>query len=972
MASDMQRIKCGLLNVQSARNKTFEIREIINSQQLDFYAITETWLTDFDSAVMKEMTPVTHSFLHNSRRDGRGGGVGLFVSNAMKKVKKCEPPSYNSFELLQVECDTNGNKLTIITVYRPPSTSLSLFIEEFGLYLETIDMVSMNIIVWGDFNLWLDDPEARYVQHFIDMISVFNLANVVDRPTSICGHIIDLVLIDRSGELVRELHVDDLCSLSPVHKFVSFSISLKLNRKQFKQINFRSTRNLNCDTLLKQMCDRIMERYGELCNHGSVIECHLCLYSIYNAVMKEEYENMCPAVEKRIEVKDNAPWYNEEIRRAKTIKKRKERLWRRHRTEERRVEFTRARNYVKRLIEIRKRNFYKERTEQAGPNIHKLYKILDDLTGNKKKQKLPEGYVDSELANEFLQFFENKIRRIVSAFSRSDSVVSGNEHISEPEVKLTVFQTVTESTVKDVITRAKYTHCANDPMPISIFDGNVNFGRLITIMTKMVNASISEGVFPNSEKQAIIKPILKGDLDPQLLSSFRPVSNLTFQSKVLESVLLIQLTDHLNKVGAIHDNQSAYRNLYSTETALCTVVSDMRVLMDGGECGLLLLLDLSAAFDTVVHDTLLEICEHNGIERSALSYLKSYLEGRTYCVQIGDEFSDSLPLRRGVPQGSVLGPVLFCLYTADLSVVLERYGVKFKLYADDTQFYLSVTNIQEAEAHLGAILEDIRQWMESRQLRLNEDKTECLFVGREIDYGRLGVQSLTVNNIDIPMSKCVKNLGVLLDSELMMRDQIKHIVQVAGYHLKNLAFVRKYLDENIMKKLVHNHVMSKLDYCNSIYYGLPNYLLKKLQLIMNRAARLIKGRSRRERITPALIQLHWLPIKARIIYKQCVMVYQALKYGKPNYICDMLVSFRVDTDIALRHSTEVDRLLEPRFHREAGRRAFMNSAPRLYNGLPANIKTSENISIFKRRLKTHLFTVSYDLRSETITPEFQL
>lgn len=972
MAFNTQMVKCGLLNVQSARNKTFEIRDTINDQQLDFYAITETWLTDFDSAVIKEMTPATHSFLHHPRGEGRGGGVGLFVSNSIKKVKKCKSPEYNTFELLQVQCETNGNKLTIITIYRPPSTSLSSFIDEFGLYLDTIDMVSMNIIVWGDFNLWLDDPEARYVQHFIDMISGLNLVNVVDRPTSICGHIIDLVLIDKSSDMLRELHVDDMCSLSPAHKFVSFSLALVLNRKQFKQIKFRSTRNLNCDTLLTQTCDKIMEQYGERCNHGSLIkaECHQCLYNIYNGIMREEYENMCPLVEKRVEVKDNSPWFNEEIRRAKNNKKKKERLWRRYRTEERRVEFTRARNYLKRLIEIRKRNFYKEKTEQAGPNMHKLYKILDDLTGNKKKQKLPEGYSESELANEFLHFFDNKIRRIVSAFSGNDRVVFGNEQT--PEVTLTEFRTVSESTVRDVIKRAKFTYSANDPMPISLFDGNVNFGRLITITTNMVNASISEGVFPKSEKQAIIKPILKGNLDPQSLGSFRPVSNLTFQSKVLESVLLIQLTDHLNTVGVIHDNQSAYRKLYSTETALCTVVSDMRVLMDRGECGVLFLLDLSAAFDTVMHDTLLKICENIGIECVALSYLKSYLEGRSYCVQIGDTFSDSVPLKRGVPQGSVLGPVLFCLYTADLSVVLERHGVKFKLYADDTQFYMSVTNIQETEAHLSAILEDIKHWMDSRQLRLNEDKTECLFVGREMDYVRLGVQTLSVNNINISMSKCVKNLGVLLDSELMMRDQINHIVQVAGYHLRNLAFVRKYLDENSMKKLIHNHVMSKLDYCNSVYYGLPNYLLRKLQLIINRAARLIIGQSRRERITPVLIQLHWLPIKARIIYKQCVMVYQALNYGKPNYIRDMLVNFRVDTDITLRHSTEVDRLMELRFYREAGRRAFANSAPRLYNGLPANVKMSENINIFKTRLKTHLFTVSYDLEREMITPEFRL
>ncbi|XP_076061600.1 uncharacterized protein LOC143037347 [Oratosquilla oratoria] len=139
---------------------------------------------------------------------------------------------------------------------------------------------------------------------------------------------------------------------------------------------------------------------------------------------------------------------------------------------------------------------------------------------------------------------------------------------------------------------------------------------------------------------------------------------------------------------------------------------------------------------------------------------------------------------------------------------------------------------------------------------------------------------------------------------------------------------------------------------------------------MDRAARLIKGQSRRERITPVLIPLHWLPVKARIKYKKCVMVYQAMKFGSPNYLCDMLVDFQIDTDIALRHSIEVNRLLGPRFCRESGRRAFVNSAPRPYNRFPENVKMAETTTIFKKTLKTHFITASYDL--ENVEPNVKL
>ncbi|XP_076045645.1 uncharacterized protein LOC143027877 [Oratosquilla oratoria] len=433
----------------------------------------------------------------------------------------------------------------------PPAANVSLFIDEFEPYLETIDMVSTNIIVWGDFNLWLDDTKARYVQLFIETVAMFNLINILDKSTSMCGHIIDLVLVDTSSDLVRDLYVDDVCSLSPVHKLVSFNLALALNRKQVKEITFLSTRNMDYDTLLLLICDKINEQQSDLCSHSSrkISECPECLYTIYNSVVREEYEKMYPLTSKKIVVKEDSLWFSDEIRRAKNDKKKKERLWRRQQTDQRRVAYTQARNYEKKLISRRKRDFYKGKIEQAGPNMHKLYKVLDNLTGNKKKHKLPEGYSDSELANKFLYFFD-KITRIISTISNNNSVVLESEQTSE--IKLTAFQTVSESTVKDVIEKAKFTYSANDPMPISLLHG----------------------------------------------------------------------------------------------------MSDMRGILNRGECRLLILLDLSAAFDMVVHDVLLRVCEHIGIEGAALSYLKSYLEGRTYCVQIVEHNRPTAARLKGlVPSG---------------------------------------------------------------------------------------------------------------------------------------------------------------------------------------------------------------------------------------------------------------------------------------------------------------------------------
>ena len=486
----------------------------------------------------------------------------------------------------------------------------------------------------------------------------------------------------------------------------------------------------------------------------------------------------------------------------------------------------------------------------------------------------------------------------------------------------------------------------------------------------IVNLSISAKAFPVSEKHAILKPVLKGSLDSQSLSSYRPISNLSFVSKVIENVILDQLMHFLERTQVFPDNQSAYRKLYSTETALCSVVSDLLIMLDEGKCGILILLDLSAAFDTVVHSLLLKDLKDIGVECDALDYIESFLINRTYCVQIGESFSQAKVLTRGVPQGSVLGPILFCIYTIELMHLLENHGVLFQLFADDTQFYLSLGNVEDTERRINDIMVDVKRWMNSKQLKLNDNKTECLIVGRKHDLRRLNVDKLRVLENEFEVRSPVKDLGFVLDCNLSFNDQINKDVKTAGYHLRNIAFLKRYLDDKTVIMLIHNYVISRLDYCNVLYYALPNYSLKKIQSVFNRAARLIKGLSPRERITPALIEFHWLPIKARIVFKMCVLTYQALNSEKPGYLRKVLRDFRPSTAVNLRHGDDPYRLEEPRSRTNIGTRAFERSAPRLFNRLPLEIKMSPSLSVFKKRLKTHIFSDCY--QSGELNPSYRI
>ena len=428
-----------------------------------------------------------------------------------------------------------------------------------------------------------------------------------------------------------------------------------------------------------------------------------------------------------------------------------------------------------------------------------------------------------------------------------------------------------------------------------------------------------------------------------------------------------QLKVHLEKINILPENQSAYRKGHSTETALVSVSNDLLKMLDNGRCGILILLDLSAAFDTVVHELLLEDLVSIGVDDDVLKWFESYLSNRSFSVSIGTTKSESRQLTRGVPQGSVLGPILFSIYTIELSWILKRYDVQFKFFADDTQFYFVVENMLSAMEKLNNIMAEVKLWMDKKKLKLNESKTECMLIGTRRTLSNFSdFRTLYINNAEIEISKTVRNLGFVFDQQLTLRDQVQNVVKSGNYHLRNIAFIKRYLDENTLKTLVNNYVITRLDYCNSVYYNLPGCLLKRIQRIFNRAARLIMNKPPWERITPVLMKLHWLPIKARIEFKICVLTYLAQNTNRPKYLKDYLIPFGIATDVNIRHSTDKHRLFEPRANLALGTRAFEHSAPRLYNKLPLDIKDSCSVEVFKKKLKTHIFKKCFDLEEEVI------
>ena len=328
---------------------------------------------------------------------------------------------------------------------------------------------------------------------------------------------------------------------------------------------------------------------------------------------------------------------------------------------------------------------------------------------------------------------------------------------------------------------------------------------------------------------------------------------------------------------------------------------------------------------------------------------------------ISGNCSEPRELKYGVPQGSVLGPKLYTLYTQALGDLIRQHGLDYHMYADDTQVYIffrrtCTKSREQAVQRLEACLEDIRIWMDTNFLKLNSDKTEVLLFAPQRSSPDMFDISITINGVSVASSQSVRNLGVVFDRSLSMDCQVKSVVRSCFMHLRKIGRLRRCLTENALKSLVHGLITSRLDYCNAMLTGLPNNLIHSLQRVQNTAARLITGARRSDHISPILVDLHWLPIRSRIDYKVLVHTFRAINGTAPTYLSDMIGMYQPSRPL---RSGDQRLLVTPRNKTRLGERSFYCAAPRLWNSLPFSLRALPTLTSFKRALKTHLFIKAF-------------
>ena len=857
------------------------------------------------------------SFMCN--RASRGGGImAIFKENINIKQISNTKYFFKSFEMLRttITFPVENKTYQLFCIYRPPASQKNKikktdFLPEFESFLQDIYTKTENCIILGDLNVHVDDTSDSEAKAFLETLKALNLTQHVTEPTHIGGHTLDLVISKENDRNISCVSVGD-CPFGD-HSYVSTELQFSNLGPVRKILKYRNTKHFDVERFDQEVkLDGLESRLMVSSDVNDMVE-------DYNNTLKNILNKQCPLITKEIILRPHTEWYTDVIRTLKHQLRKAENTWRKSKLHVHKQIYQKLKNERNAAIQNSRKNYIKEKIISQKDNPKELYKTINGLMTHDENQHLPLHSNSTELANRFMSFFDNKITDIRSSLDVDMLAPASQNQENRPlsdDVEerphllnrscgsgMADFIPASQEEVDTLVRQSPNKTCSLDPVPTWIIK---KCSRIfVPILTLIVNASLSTGSVPPNLKQAIITPLIKQpSLDKDCLKNYRPVSNLSFLSKLIERIISKRLHMYLSLNSFFSKFQSAYRQNHSTETALTRIYNDIVEYLDKGNSVVLILLDLSAAFDTIDQHMLLDrLKSYFKLSGNVLNWFKSYLTERTQSVIINNfNMSETNVLRFGVPQGSVLGPLLYTLYTKPLCDLIESFDIDFHMYADDTQLYcpFNKNNLINVIENAENCVKAVKHWMTLNKLKINDDKTEIIQISKKSSKscGKPIIKSFNLPSTTvIPATASIKNLGVLFDERLDMNDHITKQIQNCNFFLLAISKIRMFLDKETTNMLVCSLILSRLDYCNSMLIGLPSNVLERLQKVQNKAARITSLSKARDHITPVLKNLHWLPISKRIEYKVLCYIYKCLNESAPSYLQELISQYKPSREL---------------------------------------------------------------------------
>ena len=904
-------------------------------------------MTTQHNHITAELGEKGYGIYHFNRESKRGGGVALIYKNQYKFIKG-KSFCHESFECILVSlASPSSRQVNFIVVYRYCEISPTLFFTEFYNLIENLSLTLKNLVVIGDFNIHVNETFNPVIAKFNDILASFNFDQLVEGPTHKLGNTLDLVITNACDTEIRDLHID-FTSKSD-HAYVFFKVGQLLEASVRKTITRSNFKNVNLESFKADIAVHVENYVSHVSNSDSTDFCQ----SVNNF---NEFCNTCVSdhvttKQVKVDATSKPKWIDHEFVTTRANRRKLYKRWKRTRNEEDRINFEIARRNTQKMSVEKRSSFYATAIENCSNSHKELFRLCKNLQDKSNNSKLPSFTSPEQMANKFNNYFIGKIENIRSNFSVKSKPDIGNGMDNCAQRLMSEFRPVTCEEVKKIILSKPIKTAPQDPLPAILLKNCID--EVLPALTHIVNASLSTGSM-DGLKDAVIIPLLKKPgLDPEVLKNYRPVSNILYLSKLIEREVLLQSNGHMDMILGHIANQSGYKPKHSCETLLLRVTNDIFVNFDDSKCTIILLLDLSAAFDTVDHYVLLDILWYElGFRGVVFQWFVEFLKNRRQAVSIDGQKSGFQEVKYGVPQGSVIGPFLFNIYVRNLIKVMEQKGFVVHGYADDHQMLYKFQIDFQTAAIRRAIpfaLDFITNWMNKHFLKLNPSKSQVIVFSPAAVSNQIVFEQLLLSDGSvIELSDEVMNLGVTLDSQLTFSSHITSSISHGYQLIRNIVGIRKFLSVDNLKTLVNSIIVAKVDNCNSLLYGISSYDSNRLQKFQNSCARLIYGKRKYDHVSGILQELHWLPSESRTYFKILCYVFKCIHGLAPTYLSDLIVISR-DSNLYLK---------VPRCQSKIGDRAFSVAGPRLWNALPVDLRLVDTVERFKSKLK-HLFFSSF-------------
>lgn len=861
------------------------------------------------------------------------GGVSMYIDDRLThEIVSNKTVGANWF--LSVDISNSSFNGIFGGVYHSPSSSDRDFVECFESWLQEVVVEDKTNVIAGDFNIrWGQGPYSLELRNATDVAGLKQKITEYTRSHGGSRSIIDLVFsnIDEcDASVVEEFKISDHETIG-VCVPGALVVSLPDNKKTF--VSWKKYSKSRLQALLRSDVTLQTQEVS--------VDAKAKVYSssLVKAVSELTEERVVRAT------RSNA-WFGSSLQMLKQQRDDAYKTYKRTSSEECWQRYKILRNlYVKELRNA-KNGSVRQEIDRCSGDSKRLWKCLKSLItpgGMKKSSIVFEGDEGGSCSDEMTARKVNKFFvKSVEEIHKSIPAPQLPEVSSLPPQNLfDSFQPITmEKLIEIVASLKKCSGTENITKQVLLDSLGIVGGKLLEI----VNVSLQQGVFPKEWKKSTVIPIPKvaKSTKPE---DHRPINMLPLYEKVLETVVKEQLLDFINREEILLTEQSGFRKKHSCESALNLLLLKWKQAIENKRTILAVFVDLKRAFETIDRRKLVEVLRRYGIAGNVLKWFSSYLEERTQVTLFNGVLSPEVAVDLGVPQGSVLGPLLFILYMNDIKKALQRSEVN--MFADDTVIYVTGSCREECCEILNAELNVFADWLKRKKLKLNVSKTKCMLITnqrRDDTDGTVYIDGEVVERVDV-----IKYLGVMLDNKLNFDEHINYTIRKAARKLGIMYRLNKYLSFDNKLMIYNTLIAPHFDYCASILFTATQQQQKRMQLLQNKVMRLILGC---ERLTPRSFMLdclRWMSVRQRVEYNTLVFIFRLTKGMAPQYLTDTIV---YGSDVHQHFTRQAREIRLLNFKMTSTQNSLFYKGYRLFNMLPEATRNSDNLRDFKKFCKS--------------------